>query len=119
MECDSRHSAIEHAKKRTHIRTSQWDTVVRMARQNKPYTVIPMKHKDFLDFKPLAKQTISKVQKDVDDKNVNWLNMKWIQYRKSEPDFIYFKYDFDEQFKAIKIRRSGRNTPSIPCKFTG
>jgi hypothetical protein len=45
--------------------------------------------------------------------------MKWIQYRKSEPDFIYFKYDFDEQFKAIKIRRSGRNTPSIPCKFTG
>lgn len=78
-----------------------------------------MKHKDFLDFKPLAKQTISKVQKDVDDKKVNWLNMKWIQYRKSEPDFIYFKYDFDEQFKAIKIRRSGRNTPSIPCKFTG
>jgi hypothetical protein len=79
MECDSMHSAIEHAKKRTHIFVpSQWDTVVRMARQNKPYTVIPMKHKDFLDFKPLAKQTISKVQKDVDDKKVNWLNMKWI-----------------------------------------
>ena len=42
MECDSMHSAVEHAKKSTPIYTPyQWDTVLRQARRRNPYTVVP------------------------------------------------------------------------------
>ena len=53
------------------------------------------------------------------NKKLNWLRMKWIQYRKLEPDFIYFKYDFDAEFSAIKIRDCNRKTktPEIPFKY--
>lgn len=59
MECDSIHSAIEFAKKKTQIYVpSQWDTVISMARRKDPYLTIPMKHTDFLDYKTMKEQHI-------------------------------------------------------------
>jgi hypothetical protein len=41
MECDSMHSAIEFAKKKTDIYIpSQWATIIRMARRKNPYYVV-------------------------------------------------------------------------------
>ena len=61
MECDSMHAGIEFAKKRTEIFVPcQWDTVIRMARRRKPYTVIPLKHEDIIDFKEVKSQRIKK-----------------------------------------------------------
>ena len=55
MECDSIHSAVERPKKSTSVfLPSHWDTVIRMARRKKPYTVIPLKFSDFLNFKPIT-----------------------------------------------------------------
>lgn len=57
MECDSMHSAIEFAKKKTEIFIpQQWSTVVRMARRTKPYMVVPLKHSDVYDLKDLTRK---------------------------------------------------------------
>ena len=66
MECDSMHSAITSAKKITKIYTpSHYDNVFRMARRNKPYLVIPLKHKDILDFKKVASARIRNTKTDM------------------------------------------------------
>lgn len=50
MECDSMHSTIEQAKKRTSIFIpSQWDTIITMARKKKPYIVVPLRFNNFYD----------------------------------------------------------------------
>ena len=67
MECDSMHSAIaiEYAKKRTSVYVfSQWDTVIQMARQIKPYKVIPLKHSNFWDFKMLGDLKLHNLKTD-------------------------------------------------------
>jgi len=43
MECDSMHSAIQFAKKKTEIYIpSQWATIIRMAKRKNPYYVVPL-----------------------------------------------------------------------------
>ena len=52
MECDSMHSAIEFAKRKTNVYIpSQWDTVIHVARRHSPYVVVPIRQWDFIDFK--------------------------------------------------------------------
>ena len=65
MECDSMHSAITFAKKNSPIYTpSGWDIILRMARRKNPYTVIPIRHSDILDFKLLASSVIRNTKVD-------------------------------------------------------
>ncbi|CAC5387443.1 unnamed protein product [Mytilus coruscus] len=72
MEADSIHSAVERAKKNTHIYDpSQWDTVVSMARKKNPYIVIPMNFGDFSDLKSLRKKMCNNIKKTVDNKTIN------------------------------------------------
>lgn len=113
-ECDSIHAAIEHAKKHTSVYyPHQWETIIQVARRNKPYTVVPLKHMDFLNFKPLTSQVLPASQTDTRGKRVEWMKVKWFNYRKLEPDCIYFKYNFDdEEFNCLKLRsttRRGKN----------
>ena len=57
-ECDSMHAAIENAKRKTSVYIpSQWDTTVWNARK-KPYTVVPVKHWDIVDYKAIAKKDL-------------------------------------------------------------
>ncbi|MEW8548265.1 MAG: hypothetical protein AB2693_32575, partial [Candidatus Thiodiazotropha sp.] len=113
MECDSMHAAIETAKKRTSVFVpSQWDTIVRMARRKSPYTVVPLKHYDILNFKPVAEKIIPQAAVDEDGKRVMWMKICWMQYNKTAENFIYFKYKFDETFHTIRLKsgRSGKSS---------
>ena len=106
MECDSMHAAVEAAKKCTSVFVpSQWDTIVRMARKRKPYTVVPLKYTDIIDFKDVSSKIFPLSIVDTNGKKVKWLQIKWIQFRQHEPDSIFFKYEFDEEeFHCIKIK---------------
>ena len=67
MECDSMHSAIEYAKKRTSVYVpSQWDTIMQMARRQNPYTVIPLSFSDMKDFKTCATDVFRNTKIDQD-----------------------------------------------------
>jgi hypothetical protein len=59
MECDSMHPAFEFAKKKTEIYIpSQWASIIRMARRNNPYYVVPLQYEDIYDFKEVTKSTV-------------------------------------------------------------
>ena len=115
MECDSMHSAIERAKRLTSVFVpSQWDTIVRMARRRNPYVVVPIKHQDILNFKPLTQQIVPATAVDLEGNKVQWMKIVWVQVRKQEPDLLFFKYSFDQsEFNKIKIKTVRRGKLSI------
>ena len=89
MEVDSIHSAVEHAKKCTNIYvTSQWDTVMQMARRSHPYVVIPMKYWDFEDLKTMTASHFRAMKFDQHGKRINWLQIKWVRVTKDQPDCL-------------------------------
>jgi len=118
MESDSIHAAIETAKKRTEVFVpSQWDTVIRLARKKRPYTVVPLKYFDFLNLKPLGNSLLSANAVDAKGQRVQWMKIRWLRFRKSEPNDIFFKYQFDGDFRSMKIKSSRKTkaaTASVP-----
>ena len=109
MECDSMHAGIEFAKKRKEIFVPcQWDTVIRMARRRKPYTVIPLKHEDIIDFKEVKSQRVKNVRITTDGRRVNWTKFRWMRFEKASPDTCLIKYEYDEEFQSIKLTGTKR-----------
>lgn len=127
MECDSVHSAIENRGNRIEIYTPEgWYTVARTAKTKQPfYNVIEMNHSDFLNFKHFSKTAVLNKRKCTDGSNLNWLKVKWIQYRKEQPNKIFFKERLhDSEFRSIEVKKaSTRNAASslnavIPKLYT-
>lgn len=112
MECDAMHSSIEHAKKSTSIYVpDQWDTVIHMARRQKPYTVIPMRFDSFYDLKTHTESNYKNFKTDIQGNRVNWLKVKVLKVTKEFPDEIQIKYEYDEEFRKINVTRSVRGRP--------
>ncbi|KAH3895243.1 hypothetical protein DPMN_019404 [Dreissena polymorpha] len=104
MESDSVHAAVENTKRRTSVFVpSKWDTIVRLARKKKTYTVVPMKHYDFHDLKCLAKSLFPQNIIDLEGRRIQWMKVKWLQFRKADISNFYVKHDFDKEFQCIKI----------------
>ena len=105
MESDSIHSTIEAAKKKTSVYVpSQWNTVISLARRKKPYTVIPIKYKDIMDFKDFISTCCPNMKFTTTGTKVNWMKAKWIQVRKSSPRSVYVNETFnDADFQEIKV----------------
>jgi hypothetical protein len=113
MECDSMHSAIESAKKATSIFIpSQWDTVIRMARRNNPFVVIPLNHQSIWDLKKLAGKICKNLKVDQTGKRVNWMKIKVMKFCKSHTDTLQYKYNFDDEFETISTNARTRGRPS-------
>jgi hypothetical protein len=80
-----------------------------MARRKKPYTVIPLKFSDFLNFKPITQLFLPSNPVDTNWMKVQWLKIKWFQYRKRDMTSIYFRYDYDEEeFHQIKLKQPSK-----------
>ena len=118
MECDSMHAAISKAKEATPISIpSEWDIVLRMARRKKAYTVIPIKHKQFYDFKKLAASFIRNTRIDIDGRRVNWLQIRSTKFCKGQEDLMHFKTDFrDEEFRTLRLTGSAKRSRPAPLK---
>ena len=59
MECDSVHSAIERAKNDVEIYIPrQWINVIKLSRKKQPYTIHPLSHTDYKDYKTHVKHQI-------------------------------------------------------------
>jgi len=119
MECDSIHSAIEHAKKNTSIFVpSQWETVVRLARKKNPYVVVPLRFNQFFDLQKLANENFGSFKYNTDGKRVSWIKIKVLRVNNDRENIIEFKYDFDdEHFMEInvekKLKRGERRNKNI------
>ena len=115
MECDSMHSAIEHAKKATKIFVpSQWDTVIHMARYSKPYIVVPMKYYAFYDLRKVDFVQSFNFQLDMKGQKISWLKIKMLKVEKAKPDEIQIKYSYeDEEGHTLSLKRKGKR--GRPC----
>lgn len=58
----------------------------------------------FLDFKKLQKQVIKNRKTDSDGHKINWLKIVWLQFRKSDPSVVFYKYEMDsEEFSKFEV----------------
>lgn len=73
-----------------------------------------MKHDSFYDFKSLAKEVLQNKSTDSNGEKVQWLKIKWLRFRKDQPNVMFFKYDFDdENFREISVvQKRGRSKKS-------
>ena len=64
------------------------NTVIRMARINNLYIVVPIKHKNCHDLKDLINQDFRNVKVDTKGKRGDWMKVKWLRYTKEDRDQI-------------------------------
>lgn len=118
MECDSMHSTIERASEFAKIYIPEdWLNVIRLARKDHPYFVQEMNHNDFLDFKEMRATMLPIKMKATDGTILQWNNVRWLQFKEDAPDVLYFKSDYWEDFKEVRLNarmtRSGRTQTEI------
>lgn len=124
MEADTIHATIEKEKKRTALKIDlprDWANLIRSIGRRHPIKVIEMEQKQFISFKTLISQKYVHRKENINKEKVSWLRIKWLQFRKENPDKVFYKYSFDEneEFKIIdfsrkKGRRSNVNLPLTP-----
>lgn len=105
IECNSVHSDIE-------IFTPEGRySADRRAKISKPiYNIVERNFNNFLNFKEFSFRLIKNRNKNEVDDTVNWLNIKWLQYR-YDLNRIFYKVKLsDENFKSILIKRPTKNT---------
>lgn len=116
MECDSVHSTIENRGRKINIFIpDQWYTVARTAKVSRPaYIVKEMDYTEFKDFKRYSQKLIINKNKNTEGEVMRWLKVKWLQFRKNSPMYIYYKNQLSQsEFKQICIRRSSRKEDVI------
>jgi hypothetical protein len=110
MEVDSMHSAIEHTMEITNVYVpNDYHNIISSSRRGQPYTVVPLDHTDFFDFKNMT--TKDTFVTDTEGRKVKWMNIRQIRYIKGDPNAVYIKYSFDEEFITVPvfpIRRRNR-----------
>lgn len=72
-----------------------------MSRKIKPYVVIPLKYNDILDIKAFGCKKNYKI--DSSGNKVQWRKLKWLQFRKNDPDNAYLKYDFKTSTEFAEV----------------
>ena len=107
-EGDSMHSTIEAEIGRTPVYSpQQYYIMARLAKKRgKPYVVTELAGEDFLDFKGLADGDNTAVKNwtiDENGKRVMWTKLRVLQLRKDKPGHAYYKNDYNEEFKVIKL----------------
>ncbi|VEN35333.1 unnamed protein product [Callosobruchus maculatus] len=110
-EGDSMHSCIEREKKRV-LKSgpiyvpSQWIPVIRLAKKKgNPYIIQEMDTSDIYNLKKLSEDMGKNFNESNQHEKVLWSNIKILNFRKDEPYFIYYKYNYDDaEYKFIDIR---------------
>ena len=111
MECDSMHSAIEHAKSKTNIYAPcQWENVMILARRHNPYIIVSLTHKDFIDLKKLEEDLDINFQIDTSGNRIGWAKVRCIKVVKDEQNTVYMKDQHTADYRCFQNRRTGRRS---------
>lgn len=114
MEVDSMHACIEKQCKGVRVHhPDQWITVAQCAKKTgEPYTVLPLTHEAFYNFKMVAKNTMKNTKTNVIGETINWLKIKCLRVMEGDGDSVFYKYRMGDNFQRLKI--TGTNTRSNP-----
>jgi len=112
MEVDSMHSAIGKAKKGHPVYSpTEWPTILRGARRQRPYSVVELGHGNFFDLKDLKEKTIEGgMKKDSEGNTVSWMKVKRLKFLKHEKH-ILVKTGYDEEdFRILPLEEPTSRT---------
>nr|CAH7761473.1 unnamed protein product [Callosobruchus chinensis] len=86
--------------------SSQWIPVIRLAKKNRnPYSVSKLEASDIYDLKGFAGDMGKNSSENVETKKVLWSNIKILNFKKTEPYTVDYKYNYyDTDYKMIDIR---------------
>jgi len=87
----------------------EWCNVMTEARsKSKPFEVVTMQPDDFFSTKPLE-LGITNGKRDTNKDKVNWLKMRQIQYRRSDPKSLFYKcsHSIEEDWKQLDLEKRG------------
>lgn len=119
LEADSDHSLVErYWKKEPQFKIMipwDWHQIVRACNKKKPFTVLSMETEHFKNFKSLYEQAntpYSFRKKSVDGSPFLISNAVCLQVRSNNPGFLYYKSDFDKEFRTVDLNRNRRKTVS-------
>ena len=108
-EGDSMHSAVESASKKVPVYTTgQWATIVRSARQKKPYIVTEMTLKDFSNFKQLS-TNIKNFEKTTEGHKVSWNSIKILKLDAKTPNKFQYQTDYEGHQFEVDLFQSTRH----------
>ncbi|KAK3092227.1 hypothetical protein FSP39_000013 [Pinctada imbricata] len=110
MEGDSVHATIENYTKKLEIYSpDDWKTAIESSKQKSPkYDVIEVKNSCIIDFKECASSVVSNRRKDITGDCVQWNKVHSFQYRKEDPENIYFKYQYSDEYRVMNIKSRRR-----------
>ncbi|CAH1110342.1 unnamed protein product [Psylliodes chrysocephalus] len=94
QEADTIHGAIEKVKKHTTAKIEiprDWANLIRMVPRNPPIQVIEMQQTDFFNFKRVLIHQYVHRKIITEQEPVNWLQIKWLQYRTDSLSKVYYK----------------------------
>ncbi|XP_050513869.1 uncharacterized protein LOC126889549 [Diabrotica virgifera virgifera] len=124
MECDTdREVIIEKNKKRTQMKINHpndWYQMVRSCKRKKPFKVVVMTQKDFLDFSSLGKEALIVKKVNTDGEKFLWQPVQWFQYN-NQIGILKYKHGLDvsNPFKSVNFRRRGKRVvPSTLPQIT-
>ena len=108
LECDSMHSAIEHAKKHVKVHSiDQWEGILTMARRKKPYKVTRLQYSDFYNLKALVTATVSNKSTDTDGQSVSWQKVRSLCFKSSSDGSlsrsVAYRYNLQDEYHHIQL----------------
>jgi len=106
--------SIEKAnRKRQHVYVpEEWSKLVETCRKKNPFTVTRMKTEDFISTSQLRAQIVYR-KKNTNKEKVDWLSIRWLQFKKDKPFQIFYKYSHNdlEAWKIIDVKRKSPGRP--------
>ena len=115
LECDSMHSAIEHAKKHVKVHSiDQWEGILTMARRKKPYKVTRLQYPDFYNLKALVTATVSNKSINTDSQSVNWQKVRSLCFKSNSDgslsDSVAYRYNLQDEYHHIQLSSAAPKT---------
>ena len=113
MECDSDHSVIERAKKKSAsmiVIPEHWYELVKNASES--FKVFEMKQHHFMDFKAILKGPLVLRKKNINGEALVWHDVRWFRYLRDSNGTFLYKYSLneaDEFKKADFLRKKGNS----------
>lgn len=109
MECDTDHSVIERAKKRTNKEIhwpEDWCQFVRVAKSSKPFQVVVLNQSSIYSYNKLYKGTLIVPKRCQENAPFKISDVKWFRYTKEEQGIVRYKNTLSEEdpFFTLDLR---------------
>uniref|UniRef100_A0A915J6G9 Uncharacterized protein n=1 Tax=Romanomermis culicivorax TaxID=13658 RepID=A0A915J6G9_ROMCU len=85
---------------------------MKLARSKRPYNVIRLSWRDFVDLKAVQKNEASNMDKMSNGSRLNWMKIKAVKFDTNNSGMMLFTYSHGEEYQVVSIKGRIRGRPS-------